>query len=271
METSPEVLETHILDGVALTECICDPSTSRAPVVLVHGGCHGAWQWEATQRWLATVGRSSTALDWYSHGASRRLSVDEWIARGIQDVQHEIGIAVREVGTRPVLVGHSMGGLAALSYAATHTEEIAALVLLTPVVPVQFAGAVVDLPVDLTVPWQAPPPDIARKLFYGGASEADGDAIYAKLQAESPRAVWEATRWMVDVDVERVTVPVLVIAGETDQLTPADLVSDLARGIGADLITLPSVDHGVTFDPSWPAVRARIDAWISDVLGEQRL
>lgn len=50
----------------------------------------------------------------------------------------------------PVLVAHSMGALAAQKYAEGH--EVAGLVLLTPVVPAEVGGPVIDVPFDPSAP-----------------------------------------------------------------------------------------------------------------------
>jgi pimeloyl-ACP methyl ester carboxylesterase len=153
----------RVVEGVAITQCD-PPDARRAPMLLVHGGCHGAWQWEPWLPWLARCGRTVMAIDWFSHGMSRGLEHDEWVHRGILDVQTEIGVGVDQAPGRPVLIGHSMGGLASLAYAADHPDRIAALVLLTPVVPARFGGVPIEVPVDREGLWPVPPPEVARQL-----------------------------------------------------------------------------------------------------------
>jgi pimeloyl-ACP methyl ester carboxylesterase len=251
----------RVVDGVAITQCD-PPGTHRAPMLLVHGGCHGAWQWEPWLPWLARSGRTVMAIDWFSHGSSRRLAHDEWVHRGILDVQTEIGVGVDQAPGRPVLIGHSMGGLASLAYAANQPGRIAALVLLNPVVPARFGGAAIEVPVDREALWPVPRPEIARQLWFDTAPEAHLATIYNRLQPESSQAVWEATRWTAELAVDTLDVPVLVVVGARDQLTPPEVVAGLAEGIGAALVTLDGVGHGVVFDPGWPALCERINGWL---------
>jgi pimeloyl-ACP methyl ester carboxylesterase len=232
-------------------------------MLLVHGGCHGAWQWEPWLPWLARSGRTVMAIDWFSHGMSRGLEHEEWVHRGILDVQTEIGVGVDQAPGRPVLIGHSMGGLASLAYAADHPDRIAALVLLTPVVPARFGGVPIEVPVDREGLWPVPPPEVARQLWFDTAPEAHLATIYNRLQPESSQAVWEATRWTAELAVDTLDVPVLVVAGSRDQLTPPEVVAGLAEGIGAALVTLDGVGHGVAFDPAWPALCERINGWLT--------
>jgi pimeloyl-ACP methyl ester carboxylesterase len=202
------------------------------------------------------------AIDWYSHGASRDLTHDELLRRSILDVQAEITVGVDHAPGRPVLIGHSMGGLASLAYAIHHPERLSALVLLAPVVPARFAGDPIEVPVDHESLWEVPPLALARQLWFDTAPESHAEAIYSRLRQESPRAVWEATRWTAELAVDTLEIPVLVVAGAHDTLTPPDVVAKLAKGIAADLITLEDVGHGMVFDPSWPVLCERINNWL---------
>jgi pimeloyl-ACP methyl ester carboxylesterase len=236
------------------------------PLVFVHGGAHGAWAWAGMQSWFAEHGWDSVALDWFSHGDSQTLPEAEWLRRGIPDVKREIGIACTATDERPILVGHSMGGLACLAYAAANVDALAALVLLTPVVPRQYATAPIDMPLDMEKPWPVPPPDLARQLFYSGVDDDTATDYYAKLQPESPQAVHQATRWTVELDLAPLRLPTLVVAAEKDLLVPADYVHALAADIGATTVTLHGVGHGVELDPEWPDLAARMEAWLSETV-----
>ena len=254
-------------DGVALTSYVADPATQSQPIVFVHGGLHGAWSWASWQRWFADHGWNSTSFDWYSHGESRQLPTEQWLRRGIADVGEEIGIACRAAGGRPILVAHSMGGLAALLFAVANPDSVSALVLLTPVVPRSCASAALEMPIDMDQLWQVPPIEITRGLFFSGVDDDSASEIYSKLQAESPKAVFEATRFVTDVEVERLTVPSFVVAAEDDQLVPAGYVTSLASAINAETVTLPGAGHGVPHDEGWPALAQQIDAWLTKIVG----
>lgn len=253
------------VEGVALVRHEPSPRNGGATLVFVHGGCHGAWAWEGMQQWFAERGWGSIALDWYSHGASRRLPEQEWLRRGIADVEQEIALACGAVGGPCVVIGHSMGGLAAQVYASRRPSSLAGLVLLAPVVPHGFADAPVDVPHDHDVPWGPPPPEMARHLFYSGVDDATAAQHYARLQAESPQAVHEATRWSVEVDVGAIEVPTLTIAAEHDALVPAAYVRALADGLGATHLEIPDAGHGVQLDPGWPALAEQVRDWLTRV------
>lgn len=267
--TRPEVV-----DGIALTRRESDVTTHAQPIVFVHGGCHGAWCWADWQTWFAGRGWRTVALDWRSHGASAPLEQQEWLKRPITAVTEDIEIAVADAvgssGAEPIVIGHSMGGLASLTYAAIAARRLAALVLLAPVVPGRFATAPLDYDLDLTRPWDPPPPPVARQLFYSGVDDATAEKYYALLQPESPAAVWQATRWSADVDVANVRAPALVVAASEDLLVPPDYVRALGRALGAREIVREGVGHGLTLDPGWEQLAEDIHAWLIDITTGQQ-
>ncbi len=95
-------------------------------VLLLHGYLEHAhvWDWVAPQ--IAAAGYHVFALDWPGHGDS------EWIGPGgyyhFADYTAVLAGAVRGLGGRAALVGHSMGGTAALIYAAAEPERVTAVV-----------------------------------------------------------------------------------------------------------------------------------------------
>ncbi|MCC7411503.1 MAG: alpha/beta hydrolase [Gammaproteobacteria bacterium] len=240
--------------------------TRSTPILCVHGGCHASWCWDGWLEYFATHGRPAYALDWYHHGRSRSLAPAEFVQRSIGDVCEEIGKVIDHLGTAPVLIGHSMGGLAVQAWAAQHTA--AALVLLTPAAPAQVGGAPIELPfaLDETMPFAPPPLAIAREMFFHGVPVETAERLHARLCAESPRAVLEATRHILSIDTARVTAPMLVFAGELDFLTPPDLVARLARHYGADYTCLPGRGHSVLVEPGWRETAAAITTWLDGPL-----
>lgn len=268
MANHKPIVRQRKVNGVALTEYSTDERAHETPIVFVHGGCHGAWAWENMQRWFADRGWNSTAMDWFSHGGSDQLDRGEWLRRGILAVAREIDVACESAGGAAVVIAHSTGGLAALAYGASTARELKALVLLTSVVPHAFGGAPIEVPVNFEAPWGPPPPDVAHQMFYSGVDAATAAALYQRLQPESPQAVWEATRWTVELDLSRLRAPTFVVAAEADPLVPAQYVLAMAEGIEAESILLPHVGHGVTLDPGWPRLAARIETWLAHVVDD---
>jgi pimeloyl-ACP methyl ester carboxylesterase len=98
---------------------------------LVHGAWHGAWCWERTAALLREAGHGVTAIDLPSHGddptPASGVTLDHYVQR--------IGEALATIGEKPIVVGHSMGGIAITAAAEAHADRIAKLVYLTAFLP----------------------------------------------------------------------------------------------------------------------------------------
>jgi pimeloyl-ACP methyl ester carboxylesterase len=256
-----------VIEGVAMTARSARQRSQQPPVVLVHGGMHGAWMWADVQEWLSHHGWDSVAVDLLSHGRSRTLPVEQWLTRSLLDSASEIDIACQSVAGNPlppVVLAWSMGGLAALAHAARTSQPLAAVVLLCPVVPAQFGGAEIPIPVATDEPVKPFPADVAHRLFYDGMPADRAAALSSQLQAESPQAVLEATRWTAELDVSGIEVPVLAFGAQNDQLVPAASVQSLAAAMpGASYIHLRGAGHGVPVNPGWETVMSIATSWLS--------
>ena len=96
------------------------------PVVLLHGGNQSAHSWDLVSLHLSADYRV-IALDQRGHGDS------EW-NRGahyaISDMMPDAREFIRALGlSRPVVVGHSMGGVVALALACAHPQQVRAAVV----------------------------------------------------------------------------------------------------------------------------------------------
>jgi pimeloyl-ACP methyl ester carboxylesterase len=237
--------------------------TRPAAAVLVHGGAHAKWSFEQHARVLSDGGYEVHALDWFNHGQSAQLPEDHFLRRGIDDVaREELSYVADRLGSPPIIIGHSMGAMAALLYAVSNPVE--RLVLLTPVVPSSVGADPIDLDVDLTKPFGPVPYDVARLLFFPTLDEDLARMYYDLLEPESPRAVWQATRWTIDVDLQAVTAPTLVFATELDFLTPPAAVAGLAELMGAPYELIPAIGHSEILlkRPESMAVAERVRGWL---------
>ncbi len=233
------------------------------PVVLVHGGGHAKWSVEQYARVLREGGYEVHALDWFNHGDARRLPEGQFLRRGIDDVaREELSYVVDRVGRPPIIIGHSMGAMAGLVYAASNPVE--RLVLLTPVVPSAVGAEPIELEVDLTKPFGPFPYELARQLYYPTLDEDLARVYCDMLEPESPRAVWQATRWTIDVDLQAVTAPTLVFAAEMDPLAPPAAVARLAELMGAPYELIPAIGHSEILlkEPESIAVAERVRDWL---------
>jgi pimeloyl-ACP methyl ester carboxylesterase len=134
-------LKLHYLDWGG------DP-TPRTFVLLHGGGAHAHW-WDYVAPELVPYGHV-VALDFRGHGRSGWSSDADY---GPPSYIHDVRALIDHLGTKVVLVGHSMGGAVAQWCAVTFPEKLAALV-------------VVDSP--------AGPPPLWRRLQWRWRRRAQG-------------------------------------------------------------------------------------------------
>lgn len=252
----------YYVNGVAVRHYRPLLPNNRPSIIMVHGGAHASWVWERYAPYLCSHGWDCHAIDWYNHGSSASLPVQQFITRSIRDVRTEIG-HVRSRLNRPyVLMGHSMGGLASLYSAQSFAAR--ALVLIAPVVPAEVGAQVIPIPVDMTRPFPVPPFAVAKGMFYSTMSDAEALLYYTRLQPESPLAVWEATRWTVSVNLSTITMPTLTIAAGADTLTPPSTIRGLATLLGCDHIDVPGMGHGDVLlkQQGWLPVAQNVEQWL---------
>jgi pimeloyl-ACP methyl ester carboxylesterase len=115
---------SHLLEGSPRLHYLeWNPDASRT-IVLLHGNSANAWWWEPLARAMAPEYRLF-ALDQRGHGDS------EWarpVAYSPADYAGDIARFVQHVAApnaeKPVVVGHSMGGLNVLAFARRHPEDV---------------------------------------------------------------------------------------------------------------------------------------------------
>lgn len=116
-----------VRDGVTLA--YDDVGRGTSPLVFIHGvACHRGF-WAPQRRHFARRHRV-VALDLRGHGESDAPEQAYTIAGLADDVAWICGELDLH---RPVLIGHSLGGLVALELAASHRYEVAAIVLIDSV------------------------------------------------------------------------------------------------------------------------------------------
>jgi pimeloyl-ACP methyl ester carboxylesterase len=215
----------YVVDGVAVQRHQPTTPNGKPPIVMVHGGMHGAWVFERYAPYFAGLGWDVHVLNWYNHGGSAAQAQNLFIKRSITDLNREIQSVTRQFSSFHLL-GHSMGGLAAL-FCGTFLNA-KTLVLIAPVLPTQVGAPPIPLAIDLSTLFPVPSFADVKTLFYQTMSDAEVQPHYVRLQAESSQAAWEATRWTVSLNLSPITMPVLCIGAGSDILVPAQYVQQLS-------------------------------------------
>jgi pimeloyl-ACP methyl ester carboxylesterase len=214
----------------------------KPPLVCIHGaGSSSVMFMEVVRR--VSSRRRVVAIDLPGHGQSDRWHAPSEIT--IDMYRDAVGTMCASLKIeRAVLLGHSMGGLVALSAAATWPERVAGLVLVNTGLKIPVAPKLYDrLATDFSrfgkwlsrVSWSpATPLDVVER-WGAVALTADQEITTADFRAvEACDGEALATR---------VRAPSLVMGGADDLMTPPRLTEELARALHARALVLPEAGH----------------------------
>lgn len=193
------------------------------------------------------------------------------------DLGSHIAALAMPAGEKPVLVGHSMGGLLALMLAARGVARAA--VLLTPAPPagvfaLRPSNLLAFLRIESRWGWWRKPHRAtqAEALWhtFNTTDPAEGAREYQGFVADSGRALLEIGLPFLDrrraatVDPRRVTVPLLFVACALDRLTPPGVVRRTAQRFGhvADFREYRGQGHWVPGQPGWQEIAGDALDWL---------
>lgn len=273
------MLETiHVGDLTVVTASPVAPAAGgpRPPVLLVHGYMGGAWYFERYQRYLASRGWESWAVNLRGRAGSRAVarlgtvSMRDYVRDALDAAA---ALAERHGVRRPVVLGHSMGGLVAQKVA--EAGMAAALVLLCSAPPrgISFLTTRI-LSAQLRYLWPtlrmqaltATLDDFAFFNFNRTPTEA-WDTLFASVVPDSAVVGRELTFSLVPVDAARVDCPVLVASATEDRFFPPRVGRRVAAKYGATFLELPGHAHFVVAEPGWEGPAAQIERWMTAAVG----
>jgi pimeloyl-ACP methyl ester carboxylesterase len=210
-----------------------------APIVLVHGAG------TSSTAWLGLIGRLArhnrvVAPDLPGHGRSegRVETIDDW--------RDAIGMCAASLCLPPsILIGHSLGGAAAMLAALEWPEKVAGLILIASAPRFAVSPQLLETLDKRFADW----PGVFSELYYSPETPAEvrrrGAELYCSASREQTIADFRAAA-AVDLRgrLAEIRCPTLVLAGADDLVTPRKWSELLASSIpGAKLVVLPRTGH----------------------------
>ena len=242
----------------------------RPPLLFVHGAFCGGWVWaEHFLSFFAERGWRSVAVSLRGHGDSPgRKQLDQF---GLADYVADVAAAAAGLG-RPVLVGHSMGGLVAQRFAQKH--DVSGLALMAPASLAGLAGSFAHMALNSPelllalnrVQSRAMEKEdfeaIRRGLFSPDVPADVALRFGQQFQRESLRANLElmAPQWFAMMGRPRL--PALVVGGSDDCFVPAADLLLTSTFWNAELRVLAGVPHAMMLDTSWRASAEIVEGWL---------
>ena len=236
-------------------------TAGRAPMLCLHGGAaHAHWFDFVAPGFIS--GYHVRALDQRGHGDSA------WVqppAYTYEDYASDLAEVVEKLDLRDfVLVGHSMGGMVALVYAATHPDRVARLVVVdtTMHMPEERLAAMREVGnrqsrnhatleefaarFRLRPPGTSAAPEIVRHLARNSGRQTEDGSwrhkfdrnVYAMRPGLDGLPYWDGIR-----------VPALLVKGaRSERISPQIFAEVKARCPQVELAEVRDSDHHVTLD-----------------------
>jgi pimeloyl-ACP methyl ester carboxylesterase len=255
-------------DGVLLAVHDCGPQTAQRTVVFLHGFCLTSASWAGQIAYLSRRYGSSVRLISYDHRGHGRSGPAPMSTYRIDRLAEDLAqvLAAAQVSGQVTLVGHSMGGMAALAYlgrrgrpvepdglvlVATAAGKLAerglGRLLATPVTAALY-GLVEHTP-DRAVRAMVGPVSATLGRWQGGAHSATLAAV--TVTALSTTAVRTAVGFLPGLRaydqyaaLAGIRARTVVVSGGMDPLIPSVHGRDLAGEIrGAQYVHLPESGH----------------------------
>jgi pimeloyl-ACP methyl ester carboxylesterase len=257
-----------------MLEVIDKGSTTEShpiPLLFIHGAWHAAWCWdEHFLDFFADKGFHAVAVSLRNHGNSHTMKPRTC---SVADYVNDVDSIAASLPTKPVVIGHSMGGFVVQKYLEKHSAPAGVLLASVPV-----SGASRGL---LRIVARHPlrcarasltgksvralsTPQVARENFYSASTPQSDVERYTALLDEEYYG-----RQTIDFTIlslpkpQQVTTRLLVLGAESDAVLSQDEIRKTARAYGTEAEFFADMGHNMMLEPQWKAVGERIDGWLT--------
>ncbi|ASJ01006.1 alpha/beta hydrolase [Thermococcus gorgonarius] len=229
----------------------------RGWVILVHGLGEHSGRYGKLIGMLNDAGFAVYTFDWPGHGKSPGK-------RGhtsVEEAMEIIDSIIEELGEKPFLFGHSLGGLTVVRYAETRPDKIRGVVASSPalakspetpgfmVALAKFLGRVAP---GLTLSNGIKPELLSRNPEAVKAYVED-PLVHDRVSAKLGRSIFENME-LAHREAGRIKVPVLLLVGTGDVITPPEGSRRLFEELKVEdkeLKEFPGAYHEIFEDPEW--------------------
>jgi alpha-beta hydrolase superfamily lysophospholipase len=236
----------------------------------VHGFGEHVGRYNHVAQALAGAGRSTLAFDLAGHGRSDgRRAVVESVDEVLADVDRLVGDATST--SKPVMLGHSMGGAFAAAYATANQGRLSALVLSAPAMhlassprwqalTVQALAAVAPR----TGVTRIDPAGLSHDPAVVAAFASDPLVWHGRFPARTAVELYRASR-LAFAGAGELRLPTLILHGDADPIVPVRSSPKFFAALGSDdkeLQILPGLYHETFNELGKDRVIAALLEWL---------
>ncbi len=211
----------------------------KSAVVIVHGFGEHAGRYKHVAQALAGAGRPTFAFDLAGHGRSDgRRAVVESVAEVVADIDRLVGEATST--SKPVLLGHSMGGAFAAAYATANQGRLSALVLSSPALHLasspRWQALVVQALAAIaprTGVTRIDPAGLSHDSAVVAAFASDPLVWHGRFPARTAVELYRASRLAL-AGAGELRLPTLILHGDADPIVPVRSSPQFFAALGSE-------------------------------------
>jgi len=274
MSTTKKIKAT---DGTALHTISWLPEGDefKGLIFIAHGYAEHSGRYDYVARTLVDAGYAVFSMDHRGHGKSEGERV---YIKPFSDLVTDFTLYVEDIRKNYpnipyIVLGHSMGSMIALKYALRHQNEMEGMILSGIAIT---ADEMVATPIILlanllkgiipTVRLIPPLPSTALSVDESVQQNYDNDPLNDRgsWRIGSGASLLNAGKELRQ-EVSQLTLPLLIVHGEDDEIAPASgakYVADNAQSQKIDLHIYPSYRHEILNEPIKDDVLATIVNWL---------
>jgi len=256
---------------------------STLPVVMIHGAFCGGWAFEPWRQIFGQLGYEAHTPTLRHHDCGQQPP-SALGATSMLDYVRDLEILLDGFDEKPILIGHSLGGLLAQMLAAR--RPVRALVLLAPcppwgvlpATPFEYASAqALYLAGDFWNRPLRPAHWVAAANALDNVPIAEHDEILSRFVPESGLATFEIMQWPLDlrratfIDARDIACPILCLSGSRDRVNSPGTVRSIAQRYRgrARYEELAGHSHWLIGEPGWQKIAALVLAWLEEISAQE--
>lgn len=250
-------------------------SRPHPPILFIHGFLASSWVYESYLAFFAQRGFAGFAINLRGRNGSSLPDGKRLGAVSLDDYVDDARQAARWLADRfqrPIVVGHSMGGLVAQKLGEEGLAR--ALVLLSPAPPrgiSVMSGLLLRrqlryLPALLRSKPVVPRFGDVRQLVLNRVPGAEQQSFFKRLVPDSGRAGRQLSFRSLPVDERRVRdhdCPVLVVTADDDRFVPPRVAERIAEKYHAPVFMARGHGHLMLCEPGWEEAATFVADWIA--------
>ena len=257
------------------------------PVVLLHGTNAGPWTMKPFKKFFEEAGFACHAPTYRFHdladGEERRKAM---IGTSIQDYVSDTVEFMQTLDRRPIVIGHSLGGLIAQILSGRGLIEAGVLInssIMAGTTPTtDMERALGKMFMSAGAFWQeAPGQDFELLAAYGlnTMPEIQQHEICDRLSTESGEVLFELFFWMYDlkqatqVAFDGRNAPMLFLTGTEDKVVPPSTARQMAARYDelATVQEYPGKCHYMQLEDGWQELASNSLKWIRETVIRKKI